>query len=45
MSELKLTWKVIGQVEARQDIQVVIDKYSEVFEGLGILRGVTQRYT
>ena len=32
MSELKLNWKVIGQVEAREDIQFVIDKYSEVFE-------------
>ena len=42
MSELKLNWKVIGRVETREDIQVVIDKYSEVFEeGLGTLRGVT----
>ena len=32
MSELKLNWKVIGRVEEREDIQVVIDKYSEVFE-------------
>ena len=44
MSELKLTWKVIGQVEAREDIQVVIDKYSEVFEeGFGTLREVTAK--
>ena len=44
MSELKLNWKVIGQVEAREDIQVVIDKYSEVFEGgFGTLRGVTAK--
>ena len=44
MSELKLNWKVIGQVDAREDSQVVIDKYSEVFEGgLGTLRGVTAK--
>ena len=44
MTELKLNWKFIGQVEAREDIQVVIDKYSEVFEGgLGTLRGVTAK--
>ena len=44
MSELKLNWKVIGRADAREDIQVVIDKYSEVFEGgLGTLRGVTAK--
>ena len=44
MSELKLNWKVIGQVEAREDILVVIDKYSEVSEGgLSTLRGVTAK--
>ena len=45
MSDLKLNWKAIGQVEEeKKDIQVVIDKYSEVFEGgLGTLRGVTAK--
>ena len=44
MSELKLNWKVIGQVEAREGIPVVIDKYSEMFEeGLGTLRGVAAK--
>ena len=44
MSDLKLNWKAIGQVEAREDIQVVIDKYNEVFEGgLCMLSGVTAK--
>ena len=44
LSELKLNLKVIGRVEAKEDIHVVIDKYCEVFErGLGMLRGVTAK--
>ena len=44
MSELKLNFKVIGRVEAREDIHVMIDKYSEVFEGgLCMLRVVTAK--
>ena len=44
MSELKLNWDVTSGVEAREGIQVVMDKYSEVFkEGLGMLRGITAK--